>query len=483
MPTVGIIGLDGTRREIEVEDEKYRELQGYPDPQAIPGITVRIIGLDKVRREIEVDEEQYRRLQGYPAPQEYPPMYWPMWNPYRTSYDPISMKDLKAWLPQMGDMALDFVPGIGDVKGAQEAITGEILITGEELTPLQRGLAGVSVLPFIPGTIKGLGKKFPRSVHIPKTSPILEKKVVRQGFGLNLSPQSRGFVSYVERNRNLIAIHPNQKTGMSLDFSTSCPKRSAGLGACPYCYVEEARTAKKLGLGFMHGKAVTETPYRREILDMPSDLVRELNRDGGLRTFSFGDFRPGIDDEPMAKVLEDASIKGLYIKAITKQKELLTRFGDHPNIRINISTDNLPRSISNAPTVEEALKWRGGRKNVKIRAVALNEREAEAFAKNPNVDVLTLYHGYTGDKLFQIIKEQNPQIIDKFGGEEKLRRYLDTWQNMPTKSKAYKRLREKYGNKMCCIGGKCVTDPTKCGLGLGMLILGVHLPEFFDDEQ
>jgi hypothetical protein len=185
----------------------------------------------------------------------------------------------------------------------------------------------------------------------------------------------------------------------------------------------------------------------------------------------------------MAKVLEDASIKGLYIKAITKQKELVTRFGDHPNIRINISTDNLPRSISNAPTVQEALKWKGGRENVKIRAVALSEKEAEAFAKNPNVDVLTLYHGYTGDRLFQIIKEQNPQIIEKFGGEEKLRRYLDRWENMPPKSKAFKRLSQKYGHKMCCVGGRCSLDPTKCGLGLGMLILGVHLPDLFGEQN
>lgn len=55
------------------------------------------------------------------------------------------------------DFLLDLLPGIGDIKGVTEATTGKSL-TGE-LSPMERGLAGVGALPFIPGQIKALGKK------------------------------------------------------------------------------------------------------------------------------------------------------------------------------------------------------------------------------------------------------------------------------------------------------------------------------------
>ena len=53
---------------------------------------------------------------------------------------------------------LDLIPGIGDVKAGQEAISGRNIVTGERLGGLERILSGVATLPFIPGTIKKLGK-------------------------------------------------------------------------------------------------------------------------------------------------------------------------------------------------------------------------------------------------------------------------------------------------------------------------------------
>lgn len=404
----------------------------------------------------------------------------------------------------LADFLLDMVPHpVSDVKAGMEAVTGRRPLTGERLSKGERVLSGIGVLPFVPplaGVAKGIRRtrKVPRSfldkelVHTIKSiglhpnqfiGNIKAERVARLRFGEKLSQESNAYLRWVEKSRNKSAIHPNNKTAISMDFSTSCPSRASGLGPCPYCYVEEARTAKEMGIGFMHGKMVTETPYRREILAMPDDLVSELNRDGGLRMFSFGDYRTGVDDVSVGKVLEDASQKGLMIKAITKQKGFVERFGDHPNLRINISVDNLPREMSNSPTVEEATEWAAGRENIKIRVVALNETEAEKFGKDPRVDVITLYHGYTGDNLFKIIKAQNPALVKRVGAK-KLRAMTNKWQNMPPRSQAFKRIAKKYGHKLCCQGGKCSIDPTKCGFGVSAtLILGVHLPEMFEDNE
>jgi hypothetical protein len=44
-------------------------------------------------------------------------------------------------------LALDFVPIVGDVKGVVESVTGEDLLTGEELEPWERALGLIPLLP------------------------------------------------------------------------------------------------------------------------------------------------------------------------------------------------------------------------------------------------------------------------------------------------------------------------------------------------
>jgi len=323
------------------------------------------------------------------------------------------------------------------------------------------------------------------------------ERTTRHSWREALSPESQQYVRGVEKNQGKQAIHFNKKTGLSVDFSTSCPKRHSGFGACPYCYVDNDRVAKDLKIGIMTGKPVTDNPYTDEIMKMPADLIWELNKDGGLRMFSFGDFRPGIDDKSVIGLLNDAQARDLHIRAITKQKEFIERFGDHPNLRINISTDPyLPREMSNAPTVQEALQWAGNRGNIKIRAVALNEKQAEKLATDSNIDVVTMYHGFTNfdgktgvrhDKLWKIVSTQNPDLVKKVGAK-RLKAELDTWENMGANSKKFRRVDQKYKGRLCCGGGKCSRDSTKCGFGLGSLgalIMGVHLPMLTegDDED
>jgi hypothetical protein len=87
------------------------------------------------------------------------------------------------------------------------------------------------------------------------------------------------------------------------------------------------------------------------------------------------------------------------------------------------------------------------------------------------------------NKLFKIIVEQNPQIIERIG-YKKLLKYTDTWQNMPPSGSVAKKYHKKYAGKMCCVGGKCSKDRmTKCGYQTPALIIpGVFLPDGDDEE-
>ena len=51
---------------------------------------------------------------------------------------------------QAGDLvssALDFIPGIGNVKSLGEAITGKDIVTGEELSKVERTLSLLGAIP------------------------------------------------------------------------------------------------------------------------------------------------------------------------------------------------------------------------------------------------------------------------------------------------------------------------------------------------
>ena len=335
---------------------------------------------------------------------------------------------------------------------------------------------------------------------------------VGASFDARLDEAGLKFRKWAADNQNQTAIHANQKTGNSIDFSTSCANRSCGSGACAYCYVEHVRTQKAEGLGaMMSPKKVVENDYQGEVMRMPPSLINAYNMDGGVRMFAFGDFRPNVDDDNVARLLTDAQKRGLFIKAITKEPELIKRFGNHPNLRINFSIDNVPRDISHAATLDEAGKLKEQYPNLRIRSVALNAAEAEMYAKDMRVDVVTLYHGATNfkidrttgsptqgqkirtDKLYEIVKRQNPQIVEKMG-EQKFKAWLDTWEDNSPKTKFAQEFQSKYEGRVCCQSGKCAGDPTKCGFGekvaakggVALLILGgshtIFLGEV-DDNQ
>jgi len=237
---------------------------------------------------------------------------------------------------------------------------------------------------------------------------------------------------------------------------------------------------------WMAGKLTVEHPYNGEIMNMPDDVIRELNKDGGIRMFSFGDFRPGIDEKNVQMVLDDAAKRGLKVKTITKELSYIEKYHDHPaQSIINLSLDYLPREMSNAVSYDRAVKALADKPKAVIRMVVLNEKQALRALYDSNVDVITLYHGYTGKELLEIIKVQNPDLI-KRAGIAKIRKEINTWQDLagPEHKNFRKMLTKKAPNRICCQGGNCAKDPTKCGLGnyeFSRLILGVHLPEKKND--
>jgi hypothetical protein len=73
---------------------------------------------------------------------------------------------------KLASILLDLIPGVGDIKSGQEAITGADILTGEKLGGLGRGLAGLAVLPFVPGVIKKFGKLKKAKTLVPKVSKL-----------------------------------------------------------------------------------------------------------------------------------------------------------------------------------------------------------------------------------------------------------------------------------------------------------------------
>lgn len=229
------------------------------------------------------------------------------------------------------------------------------------------------------------------------------------------------------------AICKNSKTYRSLDLSTLCPKLRAG-NPCPYCYVQTARR-----IGCNAKKEYDRIPYRGEILRMKPETIARLNRCGGLRLFSFGDYMTWMDED-LFRIIEDAQKAGLYLKAITKQSLFVERFAKHMRV-VNVSVDSIGHGMDH----EVAKNLRRRYDNVFVRAAILYPEDIHKLAW---ADIFTLNHG--------------PNGFYHFGKQEK------------------KMLEEKYHDKLCCITGKCETCGIKCSPGVKIKEGQVSFPRCAD---
>jgi len=313
--------------------------------------------------------------------------------------------------------------------------------------------------------------------------------------------------NYFLRSANLSSdpIRNNGKTGVSIDFDMECPHRKRGK-PCGYCYVEDnrknalkwiERIMKQGGLSlqqvkdnidarkWMHvpgpgykrdkktkpivqGKSPftmgAQTPsmisgrveykpgtlQRKRKLFSPEN-IKKFNVSGGVRLYSFSDYNPE-DDESLGALFKDADEIGLQIKAISKDPEFVKKWADRTGVT-NLSVDNLEKDYgihSNSLSLEDAVALKKKKKNVRIRTVAFNPEEAIRFAKVPEVDIVTPFHG----RVNRLPKEMQDKAMDMKHGT-------------PAHKELFKRIKSELSpeekGKFCCYTGKCDTCKVGCG--------------------
>ena len=188
----------------------------------------------------------------------------------------------------------------------------------------------------------------------------------------------------------------NEKTMCSIDVTNICPKRLK-CKTCKYCYIESHRdvdcNAKKL---------IIHRGYEGQIRTFKPDVIKALNKMGGLRVFNASDYMPS-NFAVLKDMFDDAYAVGLFIKVITKVPEFIEDFVNHPAIKIiNVSVDKTGDGMPINKARE--LKQKYGDK-VKVRCAAMNPLEIVEFLsmkyksqdgeEKDLVDVVTAYHGYT----------------------------------------------------------------------------------------
>ena len=215
----------------------------------------------------------------------------------------------------------------------------------------------------------------------------------------------------------------NEKTGASGDFTTQCPQMMF-MDGCFYCYRADALTTG------VNNKLVAEKVwYTGDILRISREDVDKLNKSGGLRIQSFGDWMPHFSSQ-LADILLDADAMDLQVKIITKEVSMidyvdqLKKQGLGKRLTFNISCDPNVEKITkfkdgdsfnmDAPffreaeggdpnymstywkralSIEEGAKLKEKYPFVNVRIVALNVDQFIRGLRDQLVDVVTGYHG------------------------------------------------------------------------------------------
>jgi hypothetical protein len=183
----------------------------------------------------------------------------------------------------------------------------------------------------------------------------------------------------------------NDKTLLSFDLTTICPKAARG-DACAYCHVKAERE-----MGARPKKAKPYAPYvgHRWPLALAFPIKNQLSAMGGVRMFGSSDYY-ARHRKDVEQFLADCLIAGVKAKAITKRELFLVHHHDHEAIAVvNVSIDRLGSEWGrwrSQITEERARALKELYHKVRIRAVCLSREDLEYYGSKPYIDILALNH-------------------------------------------------------------------------------------------
>ncbi len=251
---------------------------------------------------------------------------------------------------------------------------------------------------------------------------------------------------------------------------------------CAYCYVESARAiadknpkyflakAEKEGLRYQDtfkgwikkskGEWVRDEDGNVMLSKVGKKNVELFNRMGGLRFFSSGDYiEDQATDKEIERIITDAEIVGLQLKAITKTEKFVRKYGGRlfqkgplkgrPIFNINMSVDE--QKGFKLEIAKHYKKLFPG--NVNIRVVAFNPKQAAVYAKDSAVDVVTLLHFGARGRM-----TNKDLFVNMSPGSKGWDMAIDAMKEDIPKADVNKIL-----SKLCCATSKCETCPNACG--------------------
>lgn len=275
-------------------------------------------------------------------------------------------------------------------------------------------------------------------------------------------------VAYIETRP---AIRNNLKTLKSFECTTICPKHIRGI-ACQYCYVRASqelvketerkpRAVKACAYTIYKKEGEKEGPVAKWARNNP-EVIKKLNRMGGLRLFSDADFvNTPKCRQNLKELISESKENGLALKAITKQTQFVKEYHDDMKV-INVSID----TIGDGMPWKEARTLREEYPNVKVRATAMNKEEVGEFCALPWVDIVTPYHGRSGvtyhPRTDSPARERELESRRRAG--EPIKDAVTT-QNMKAHSPNFIEFLKgiKCVDRTCCVGGKCESCALVCG--------------------
>ena len=329
-----------------------------------------------------------------------------------------------------------------------------------------------------------------------------------------ICPKQKAFVDWViakafgrtqEEQRDMDDLDPSWDKIADPEFWANHYDKAKAAGEdvpCIYCYVEDARRLalnkqkagkSKSGVNFaMATQTFESVPYvdylsaknKDGSYKLTDEKIKEWNDRGGLRMFSFSDYIRELHKDSITKMLADAKMRGLSVKAITKNPQFVEDFADR-GFTINVSIDNESDGRMGGMPWKQAADLKIKHPNVKIRTVAVNTENYKYFArlgrdkdhlKVPGkfVDVITPYHG-------------KPPVGATWGGQP--------WENLDHKAAKGKALAKwieedpeglNTPERTCCQqGGKCydIKHLAQCASNCGGFAKTLNVPKYQTGES